>query len=154
MFCRCVMALLSQLEVRFLITLLCLCTWMVSMSWVPPPWWSTRLKKGNTFPCADESFLLSTYSYKTIFFPFRSRFSAILDEIGVGQAPWRAVSSVVSTGERNCFILQVNWQFNVETSSPLCFVLGWRVEFCCYCGLPMSSETFLRSKVTVHHESR
>lgn len=28
--------------------------------------------------------------------PCRSRFSAILDEMGIGQAPWSAVSSVVS----------------------------------------------------------
>lgn len=48
MYCRCVRVLLSQLVVRFLITLHCLCTRMVSMSWVPPPWWSTRPKKGNT----------------------------------------------------------------------------------------------------------
>ena len=41
--------------------------------------------------CSDQSrsqdFLISR----------RSRFSATLDEIGVGQAPWRAVSSVVSS---------------------------------------------------------
>lgn len=48
LYCRCAKVLLSQLVVRFLTTLHCLCTWMVSMSWVPPPWWSTRPKKGNT----------------------------------------------------------------------------------------------------------
>lgn len=48
LYCRCAKVLLSQLVVRFLTTLHCLCTWMVSMSWVPPPLWSTRPKKGNT----------------------------------------------------------------------------------------------------------
>ena len=183
LYCRCVRVLLSQLVVRSLTTLHCLCTRMVSMYWVPPPWWSTRRKKGikHTFPCADESFVLRPIK-KPSFFVFRSRFSAILDEIGVGQAPWRAVSSVVSI-QRVCFIPRGDplpatlhrrripvlfsrasppsfWKGGslhgicefIGEAVSLYFVSGWRTEFCCYCGLPMSSETFLRFKVTISHE--